>query len=161
MGSSPIIHSLNPARTHLSSKEHRLASSTTAWMTLLGRGQMLSGALSVGTLIFTSLLVALADAFTPQETAPEFDQPALVVIGDVEPLLVWTGAALLVLVAFLLFRGGMLLVGAARSFERLLSSDDIPSHHLEVAFTRLRKYCVTEALLLLVVGVIVLAAGAL
>lgn len=146
----------------LDPRDARLVDGAARWMGMLGRFQVLFGGLTLFLIVGAGLALWLTDAADASDASAT--TPPLVTLGEVDPLAVAAGAAVIALLAALVVRGGTLLIDAAEDFERYL-------HQVSAATTdgdallldglrRLGTYFVLESLLVAVVlGAVVLGGG--
>jgi hypothetical protein len=125
-------------------REEKTISSLARWMGLLGRAQIVAGA----------FVLVTATEFS---AGSEVEEPPLVSVGEVSRETVAGIVAGVLLYSWLIFRGGMLLIGAAEGFEKVVATDDLDQQHLEEALRKLRQYFIIECILVL--GVIFVVLG--
>ncbi len=147
-GTSPAL-ALDP-------RDARLVDGAARWMGMLGRFQVLFGGLTLFLIVGAGLALWLTDAADGSDASAT--TPPLVTLGEVDPLAVAAVAAVIVVMAALVVRGGTLLIDAAEDFERYLhplsGGKSTDESLLLDGLRRLGTYFVLESLL---VGVVLAA----
>lgn len=146
----------------LDPRDARLLDGAARWMGMMGRFQVLLGGLALFLIVGAGLALWLTDAADASDASAT--TPPLVTLGEVDPVAVAAGAAVIALLSALVVRGGALLIDAAEDFERYLhqvsaATSDADALLLD-GLRRLGTYFVIESLLVAVVlGAVVLGGG--
>lgn len=138
------------AQLPLDTRDDRTIDGTARWMGMLGRFQVLAGAL----VQLAAIGVVVAWTFAAV-TAPEVESdttPPLVRLGEVSATQLGTVLAVVVFVGLLVLRGGVLLTDAAEDLEHHVNAPDDEAPYLEDALTALAKAFFIDAVLLALAG---------
>lgn len=133
------------ARLPFDARDERAIDGTARWMGMLGRFQVLAGAL----VLLVSVGVTVAWTFAAV-TAPEVESettPPLVRLGEVSNTQLSIVLACVVFVGLLVLRGGVLLTDAAEDLEHHVHSSDEDAPYLEDALTALARAFFIDATL--------------
>jgi hypothetical protein len=133
------------ARLPFDARDERAIDGTARWMGMLGRFQVLLGAL----VLLVSVGVTVTWTFAAV-TAPEVESettPPLVRLGEVSNTQVSVVLACVVFVGILVLRGGVLLTDAAEDLEHHVHSSDEDAPYLEDALTALARAFFIDATL--------------
>lgn len=149
MSSPPSTRRL--ASLPLDVRDQRLIDGASRWMGLLGRFQVITGAL----MLLACVGVGVGWTFA-ELTAPEIESdttPPLVRLGDVSTAQAATALVVVTFLALLVLRGGVLLTDAAEDFEHHVSAPDDEAPYLEDALTSVSRAFLIDATLLVLVAV--------
>lgn len=131
-------------------RDERTIDGTARWMGMLGRFQVLAGALVL--LVAVGVVVAWTFAAV---TAPEIESdttPPLVRLGEVSTTQLGWALGAVVFVGLLVLRGGVLLTDAAEDLEHHIHASDDAAPYLEDALDSLAKAFFIDATLLGLAG---------
>jgi hypothetical protein len=131
-------------------RDERTIDGTARWMGTLGRFQVLAGAL--GLLLAVGAVVAWTFGAVMAPEVESDTTPPLVRLGEVTTPQLVGAVAVVVFLALLVLRGGVLLTDAAEDLEHHIHATDEDAPYLEDAFVALAKAFFLDAALVAIVG---------
>lgn len=131
-------------------RDERTIDGTARWMGTLGRFQVLAGAL--GLLLAVGAIVAWTFGAVMAPEVESDTTPPLVRLGEVSTTQLVGAVAIVVFLAVLVLRGGVLLTDAAEDLEHHIHATDEDAPYLEDAFVALAKAFFLDATLVAIVG---------